>query len=47
MAVRALRVLIIALLAFGVGFATQRGSICGILAARLVQQGLVFPQSIV
>jgi toxin CptA len=34
----ALYVLIIALLAFGVGFATQRGSVCSILAARQVAE---------
>jgi len=34
----ALYVLIIALLAFGVGFATQRGSICSILAARQIAE---------
>ena len=32
----ALHILIIALLAFAVGFATQRGSICSILAARQI-----------
>src|SRR5258706_4366981 len=32
----ALHILIIALLAFCVGFATQRGSICSILAARQI-----------
>ncbi len=34
----ALYVLVIAVLAFGVGFATQRGSICGILAARQIAE---------
>ncbi len=34
----ALQFLTIALLAFGVGFATQRGSICGILAARQIAE---------
>jgi hypothetical protein len=33
-----LHTLLIALLAFGAGFATQRGSICGILAARQVAE---------
>jgi uncharacterized protein len=34
----ALQIPIIALLAFGVGFATQRGSICSILAARQIAE---------
>jgi uncharacterized protein len=32
----ALSILMISLLAFGVGFATQRGSVCGLLAARQI-----------
>jgi toxin CptA len=34
----ALSFVVVALLAFGVGFATQRGSICGILAARQIAE---------
>jgi len=34
----ALNVLVISVIAFRVGFATQRGSICGILAARQIAE---------
>ena len=37
-----LSIVMISLLAFGVGFATQRGSVCGVLAARqIVETGRV------